>query len=95
MGIEGKYNRAEHIEFVPSENDTISAWVDTRFRPVNTDSNTIVSKLTPIQTSFDKENSELYIHFPAEMFSSQVPFVGAERRIVISVPKDMTISYRN
>lgn len=29
------------------------------------------------------------------MFSSLVPFVGAQRRVVISVPKDMTINYKN
>lgn len=29
------------------------------------------------------------------MFSSLVPFVGAQRRVAISVPKDMIINYKN
>ncbi len=95
FGIEGRFWRAEHIQFIASENDTISAWVETEFLPINKNPETIVSKLSPVQSKFDKENSELSIHFPAQMFSSLVPFVGAQRRVVISVPKDMTINYKN
>jgi len=95
FGIEGRFWRAEHIQFIASENDTISAWVETEFLPINENPETIVSKLSPVQSKFDKENSELSIHFPAQMFSSLVPFVGAQRRVVISVPKDMTINYKN
>ena len=95
FGIEGRFWRAEHIQFIASENDTISAWVETEFLPINENPETIVSKLSPVQSKFDKENSELSIHFPTQMFSSLVPFVGAQRRVVISVPKDMTINYKN
>ena len=95
FGIEGRFWRAEHIQFIASENDTISAWVETEFLPINENPETIVSKLSPVQSKFDKENSELSIHFPAQMFSSLVPFVGAQRRVVISVPKDMIINYKN
>ena len=95
FGIEGRFWRAEHIQFISSENDTISAWVETEFLPINENPETIVSKLSPVQSKFDKESSELSIHFPAQMFSSLVPFVGAQRRVVISVPKDMTINYKN
>ena len=95
FGIEGRFWRAEHIQFIASENDTISAWVETEFLPINENPETIVSKLSPVQSKFDKENSELSIHFPAQIFSSLVPFVGAQRRVVISVPKDMTINYKN
>ena len=95
FGIEGRFWRAEHIQFIASANDTISAWVETEFLPINENPETIVSKLSPVQSKFDKENSELSVHFPAQMFSSLVPFVGAQRRVVISVPKDMTINYKN
>lgn len=95
FGIEGRFWRAEHIQFIASENDTISAWVETEFLPINENPETIVSKLSPVQSKFDKENSELSIHFPTQMFSSLVPFVGAQRRVVISVPKDMIINYKN
>ena len=95
FGIEGRFWRAEHIQFIASENDTISAWVETEFLPINENPETIVSKLSPVQSKFDKENSELSIHFPPQIFSSLVPFVGAQRRVVISVPKDMTINYKN
>ena len=95
FGIEGRFWRAEHIQFIASENNTISAWVETEFLPINENPETIVSKLSPVQSKFDKENSELSIHFPTQMFSSLVPFVGAQRRVVISVPKDMTINYKN
>ena len=95
FGIEGRFWRAEHIQFIASENDTISAWVETDFLPINENPETIVAKLSPVQSKFDKENSELSIHFPTQMFSSLVPFVGAQRRVVISAPKDMTINYKN
>ena len=95
FGIEGRFWRAEHIQFIASENDTISAWVETEFLPINENPETIVSKLSPVQSKFDKENSELSIHFPPQIFSSLVPFVGAQRRVVISVPKDMIINYKN